>query len=292
MGGSDKAIPATVEARPNLDETIFSDWPWHKRWRRRLICPFYRLSDTGLFGLTPLRTHILICGYQRAGTTLLLAMMEYALPEARRFGQETGGWRAATYAWRNHAVMISKVPNDIFKLHRLRKFYRGRKAKLKIILVIRDPRDVLTSKHSVERPGDYFQDIAEWRSYHAHYRLYRDEADVLVVRYEELVADVAGMAARMEAFTGEKFQRPLEEFHKERRTDFDTVPLNGVRPVEQGGVGRWDRPVHQARLRQILREVPDFPEILIELGYEKDATWVQRLAAPARPDDLIQQRIV
>jgi len=279
---SDNRAPSIPE-KPDLSEDIFSDWPWHKRLRRRLIAPFYRLSDTGWFGLTPLRTHILICGYQRGGTTLLLAMMEYALPHARRFGKETSGWRAATWSWRNHSVLISKVPNDIFKLHRIRNFYKGRKAKLKTILVIRDPRDVLVSKHSATRVGDYFQDLAEWRLFHSYYRLYFNEPDVLVIRYEQMVNDIPGTQARIESFTGEKFQRPFEDFHHEQRTDFDTRPLNGVRPVEQSRVGRWARPEHRDRIEQVLREIPDFPKILIELGYEQDESWIHRWKQSTAP---------
>jgi len=39
---------------------------------------------------------------------MLQMMLENAMPQARRFGCETGGWRAATFAWRNHALLISK----------------------------------------------------------------------------------------------------------------------------------------------------------------------------------------
>src|SRR3954469_23077934 len=105
--------PSTPTASPDPHETIWSQWGRLKRTRRYLRGFLYRLPDTGLLGLTPLRTHILICGYQRAGTTLLQAMAEHALPNARRFGHEISGWRAATFAPRNHAVLISKVPNDL-----------------------------------------------------------------------------------------------------------------------------------------------------------------------------------
>src|SRR5690348_217375 len=100
-----------------------ASWPRLLQLERRLLMPLYRLPDTGLLGLTPLRTHILVCGFPRSGTTLLQLMLENSLPHARRFGREVGGWRAATYAWRNHAVLISKVPHDMFRLDPLRKFY-------------------------------------------------------------------------------------------------------------------------------------------------------------------------
>lgn len=274
----DNPGPVAV-ARPDPRETVWNQWGPVKSFRRYVRGYLYRLPDTGWFGLTPLRTHILICGYQRAGTTLLLAMMEHALPKAKHFGEETGGWRAATYAWRNHAVVISKVPNDIFKLHRIRKFYEGRKARLRVILMVRDPRDVLTSRHVLRGPEAYFQDIAEWREYHAYYRYHKDQPDTMVLRYEDLVGDTDAVQKRIDEFTGEVSERPYKEFHKEKREDFDTIPLNGVRPVDQKTVGRWATAKHAGRIEQILREVPDFPQVLVELGYEKDEGWVERWRA-------------
>jgi hypothetical protein len=271
--------PAGIPVQPNLDETIFSHWPIAKQIRRRLLAPIYGFCDFGLLGLTPLRTHIVICGFPRSGTTLLQAMLEHALPDARRFGKETSGSRAANHRWRNHAVMISKFPRDMFQLHSLRAYYRGRKAKLKTILMIRDPRDVLTSRHAEARAKstDYFYYIDEWRLYYAYYLLYRNDPNVLVLRYEQLVADVKGEAAKVEAFVNEKFDRPAEDFHQELRDDFDTIPLNGVRPVESSKIGRWELPEHWERIRQIVRELPDFTKHLVELGYEADETWVKRL---------------
>src|SRR5579863_2565680 len=101
-------------------ESIWDEWSTFKRLRRRLTSLPYRAVDSGLFGLKPLRTHIHICGYPRSGTTLLLLMMEYALPQARHFGREISAWRAATFEWRNHEVVLSKCPLDIFRLHRVR----------------------------------------------------------------------------------------------------------------------------------------------------------------------------
>jgi hypothetical protein len=267
----------------NPDETIYSNWPALKRFRRRLIAPIYRLSDTGLFGLRKLRTHIVICGYQRSGTTLLLAMLEHALPHAKQFHKEISGWRAATWCWRNHEVMVSKVPRDILKLHQLRNFYRNRQAKLKAIVLVRDPRDVLTSNHA-SHARRYFQDLEEWKSLHAAFRTQKDQPDVLVIKYEDLVADVPAIQKRIDNFTGEKMSRPFGEFHQNKKEEFDATALNGIRPVDRKGIGRWRAPEHVDRIREILQQVPDLPAILIELGYEKDDSWaLAALAAETIP---------
>ncbi len=262
-------------------ETITAGWSWWKRARRAVPMAVCTVSDTALgrmLGLTPLETHVLVCGYPRGGTTMLLAMLEYGYPTARKFGEEISGWRAATFKWRNHAMLISKVPKDLLVVHRVMNWYRGRAAKLKTIIVLRDPRDVLTSHHvSHDRP--YFQEPEEWRLFHSRYEYHRSNPEVLTVKYEDLVDDVPGTQATIEAFIGVKSERPFADFHKAERSDFDTRPLNGVRPADKKSVGRWARAEHAGRIEQILREVPDFPELLIEMGYEQDRAWIDRWRA-------------
>jgi hypothetical protein len=203
-------------------------------------------------------------------------MVEAALPTARRFRREIRGWRAATSRLRNHEIMITKRPRDIFDLHRIRRFYRDRPVSLRPIITIRDPRDALTSSHprSVRRRPYHFK-IAGWRDLYPYLARYLRDPDVLIVRYEDLVSDLDGVEASIGAFLGERFEHSFSEFHKGVPRYFDTRALNGVRPVDGRGVGRWKLPQHTARIEEILREVPDFPQQLIDLGYEKDFDWIR-----------------
>jgi hypothetical protein len=243
-----------------------------KRLRRRCLSKIYRLPDTGLFGLTRLRTHILICGFPAAGTTLLQLMLENGLPHARRFGREVGGWRAATYSWRNHAVMISKVPHDLFRLEPLRRFYAGRSAELKVILMQRDPRDLMTAtRRSCSGKIGYCGDAHLWERYYRAFIRHRDDPDTMVVRYEDLVANAACEQARIEPFVGEPMAIPFSNFNSVERPDFDQTTLCGLRPLEQTRVCRWSLPEHRARIREVLSEVPSLSEAVLELGYETTA---------------------
>src|SRR5579862_9599826 len=88
-------------SRFDATEGLDTAWPLAKRaWRKAVsfVCCF---PDTGLFGLTPLRKHIVICGYPRTGSTMLQLMLEHAYPGARRFERETRGYRAAMLKFRN-----------------------------------------------------------------------------------------------------------------------------------------------------------------------------------------------
>lgn len=255
-------------------ELIDSQWPAIKRLRRRLISPVFRLVDAGLPLLRPLRKHILICGFPRSGTTLLQMMLENGIPSARYFGKEFSGWRAATYTWRNHEIVISKMPHDLFRLDSLRCFYSMRQADLKIILTLRDPRDVLTSQRKTGGPEGYVVGPERWRTYYRALLKQIHQPDLILVRYEQLVSDPDAIQKQVEAFTGEAMATPFHQFHTVDRPDFQTNTLNGLRPVETSLVGRWSVPQHHAYLQHILRELPELPEALIKLGYEPDTKWI------------------
>lgn len=273
---------------PKAHLTIYSHWPTLKRWRRRVWSPMYRFVDTGFCGLTGLKKHILICGFPRSGTTLLQMMLENGLPQARGFGREVGGWRAATYAWRNHALLISKVPHDVFRLTELRHFYARRPAKLKVILMVRDCRDVMTSRRNTGGPSGYCVDTERWRRYHRAFLRHRNDPDTLVVRYENLVDDPVGEQRRVEEFIGEKLSVPFGSFHTVPRPDFDISTLNGLRPVEHSLIGRWSAPEHRERIREIIRDLPELPEALVELGYEPNADWIEAVSGERESAAVLQ----
>ncbi|MCF6175979.1 MAG: sulfotransferase domain-containing protein [Victivallaceae bacterium] len=271
---SKDSLTADYPFDPN--ETILADFSLFGRLRRRLLALFYTLPDRGLFGMTPLEYHIHICGYSRAGTTLLQIMLEFAYPESRHFGREISGRWAAIRAKRNHKMMISKKPKDIFRLHQLINFYKDRQAALKPIILIRDPRDVLTSSHVITTDRPYHVPIERWQHEQPFIRYYMNDPDVLLIRYEDLTSDTAKTQQQIEEFIGEKSKRNFADFYKEQRDDFDTRHLNGVRPVDSNTIARWQRPEHAERIKEILREAPELLDELIAIGYETDKSWAQK----------------
>lgn len=205
---------------------------------------------------------------------MLLAMLEFGLPHARRFGREIRAWRAASYCWRNHEILISKLPKDLHVLHEVQRHYRNRPANLNTIIVLRDPRDVLTSHHS-EFERRYFIGTRDWRKRHDYFLRHRDDPETMVIKYEQVVGNVRSTQEKIEAFVGEKMARPLANFHTDYRPGFDQGALNGWRPVDTKGVRRWAGAEHADRVREMLRDIPDLPEILIDLGYERDDSWIK-----------------
>ena len=242
--------------------------------RRGIRHAYVRATELGLFGLVPLKTHVVICGYPRSGTTLLQAMMETSAADARSYGRERSALAVAKYTWPGRSpIVISKLPDDIFRIQQIREYYRNLRTDVRFVLSVRDPRAVLTSIF-VDKPG-YCVPSIKWRAVYEHVRYQQQFADVIVTEYRDLVEQPGVVQDRLASFTGCESRLRFEEFHDAVPGHFDTRPLNGVRPLDRASLDKWRRPEHRARIQQILQEIPELPDRLIELGYERDHAWLQ-----------------
>jgi hypothetical protein len=236
------------------------------------------LIDTGLVGVPALRTHVVICGFVRSGSTLLQVMVESCVRGVKGFPRETRGLTMARSALRHHPVMITKRPADIFWMDEIRTFYAGRRPRVRFIVTIRDPRAMLTSMHPRTREQGYHVLRPKgWRDYtFEHYRYAIRFDDTAVVRYEQLVTDPMGVQRSLTEFIGWTVDHPFDRYHERARVPgWSAEVMNGFRPLDQTGVDKWRHPQHRDRIRQILDEVPDFPQVLIEMGYESDTRWTR-----------------
>jgi hypothetical protein len=230
--------------------------------------------DRGWFGAIPLRTHVVMCGYPRSGTTLLQLMMETAYPAARTFHKERAALAIIQNTWPGrHALMISKRPDDIFWLDEVRERYQSRRPKPLFVISVRDPRAVLTSIH-VDKPG-YCVPAAKWRACYEHISYNQQFDDVIVVEYRDLVERPLVLQERLSSFIGSAPDKRFDAYLESVPGDFDTRALNGVRPLDASRLDRWRAPKHRSRIQALLRELPELPDRLIEMGYEPDTAWTR-----------------
>ena len=239
--------------------------------RERLM----RVVDTGLLGLTqPLKVHLVLCGFPRAGTSMLQLMAQTSFHDCRVWEHETVGHVLARIGLRNHPYMITKRPNDVFWIDNILDYYAGKRAQARVVMNLRDPRAVLTSRFK-GLPG-YYVPPKTWYAYYQHFVYFREDPRVLVVRYDHLVRDPDLVQAELVAFTGMEpiAGRKFSEFHIHASTDYDTRALNGVRAPDPKNIDRWRAPEHRDRIRELLAQIPELPEMLVQLGLEADHAWV------------------
>jgi hypothetical protein len=243
--------------------------------RRRLRHVAVRAIDRGWFGSIPLEAHLVICGFPRSGTTLLHLMVQTAIPDSRYFLRERSGFGTARRHWPGRErYLITKEPDDIFWIDEIRAFYEllGTRTRTRFVICVRDPRAVLTSRHE-SNTADYWVSIDRWRWIYDQYRYVKRFPDVCVVEFKDLIQRTAGVQDRLTTFVGWTPARDFAEFHRHVPEGFDTRALNGVRSVDLAALDRWRDPAHAARVRQLLREMPELPDRLIEMGYEVDDRW-------------------
>lgn len=243
-------------------------------------------------GLMP-HTQIVICGFPRGGTSLLQNMMVAALPRFRYDEFES------YYIHRIHRLgnIMTKAPLDVMHLEHIDRL-NVHKKRLVILLVVRDVRDVITSRHPM-LPDRYFigydhswwpQDPAFsiWKynapgviDIHRRIQLAQRRADAMVVRYEDLIEDPDRVQERLRSKFALNFQRRFSEYHKEKKrvayryegrfsAKDDSLVLEG-KAVTKARLARWRKSTEDLlRVSEQFAECSGLSDILAAYGYEDE----------------------
>ena len=208
-------------------------------------------------------------------------MLEGAYPEAHAHPKEKYALAAVRLFWPGrHPILITKRPNDVLAIDRIRAHYRGGPTRVCFLVMTRDPRDQLTSRHRA-RPGEYYVTPERWRTLHTAITQHRDDPGVLAIDYGELVTHPEAVQARVEALLGCPSSREFHAFHRHVRPGARLTALNGLRPLGSDTIGRWRDAEHAGRLLEVLELLPELPTVVVEEGYDSDQTWTRRLSRDA-----------
>jgi hypothetical protein len=173
---------------------------------------------------------------------------------------------------RDSAVYLSKWPVEMVSARWRLRF----DPHFHVICMLRDPRDVVTSRHGNDM-ARYWAPLRMWKRNFCYARPVFDHARVIPVRYEDLVTepgkvqDEIGRRLPFLRATG-----AFTEFHRRANPAVPAVrALGGVRAISADSIGNWRR--HLPRLAgQLARHGPVTAE-LVELGYETDDAWLAEL---------------
>lgn len=170
----------------------------------------------------------------------------------------------------NHAgkVFVSKKPHDIIWAEPVLK----RVTDLFIIYMLRDPRDVVVSKHNYD-PDRYWVGLNLWKCYTP----FADRLDAnprfINVRYEDLVRTPALVQSYLlDRIPFLRQTAPFGAFHEFATPSEDAITaLGGVRRPSVESIGRWRR--HAPRIAGQLIRHNAISQDLITYGYERNADW-------------------
>lgn len=169
-------------------------------------------------------------------------------------------------------ILITKRPKDTMYMPRI----INDDKEVYVIYVMRDPRDVVVSRHGKDK-SMYYSNIRLWRQMHAYARQMYGHERFLEIRYEDFVRDPdATQNMIAERFPWLEKVHNFSEYHEYARVSEKSITaMHSVRPIAPTSVGVWTQHPGRIKAQQMIHGSlsPD----LIECGYEATADWEQVL---------------
>lgn len=154
-----------------------------------------------------------------------------------------------------------KTPRNIHFIDAILNSYKNPK----IIHIIRDGRDVVTSKHPTS--DKYWVSPERWVSEVKLGLKYQRNANVLTIKYEELLMEFEDSLNRIFQFLNEMVTN--EVLNYEQNTDVKEMISfhNGkVKSIYKTALNKWERPEFEKRIEEAYN-YNGFSELLTELNY-------------------------
>lgn len=215
------------------------------------------------------RVHII--GPPRSGTTLMLELMATGFRFSAVSRTEASLLDVPENAPED-GPLCTKNPQD----HRLVSALIDRDENQWFISMVRDPRDVISSRHGLHSEV-YWANLRQWRGWLDNTRPFRHHPRLIEVRYEELVEHPDAVQDEISnRLPFLKAAGRFSEFHKVASPSAQSLTAMGdVRPISGASIGRWRQ--NLPRIAGQLRIHGSVTEALIELGYEEDDRWLELL---------------
>jgi len=218
--------------------------------------------------------HIVACS-PRSGTTLLSEAMVTCFKIDKHYDHEV---RFNLASADDGQILVTKRPKDTMYMPTV----IDDDPEIYVIYVMRDPRDVIVSRHAKDK-SVYYSNIRLWRQMHACAKQMAGHERFLEIRYEDFVRD----PDETQQLITEKFPwlekiHNFSEYHEHAQISEKSITaMHSVRPIAPTSVGVWTQHPGRVNGQQMIHGslTPD----LIECGYESTADWEQVLDS-AEPD--------
>ena len=218
--------------------------------------------------------HIVACS-PRSGTTLLHEVMVTCLRTDRHYDHEM---RFHLVEARDGEVLITKRPKDTMYMPAL----LDDDPELYVIYLLRDPRDVICSRHGKDR-SIYYSNIRLWRQMQGYARRIAHHPRFVQIRYEDFVSDPDATQQLIEdRFPWLESLHRFSEYHEYAEvSEKSRTAMHSVRPITPSSIGVWKKNPARIKAQQEIHGslTPD----LIECGYETSGDW-ERALENVEPD--------
>ncbi len=214
------------------------------------------------------RIHIVGCG-PRTGTTLLTELMISSFDIDLYTDHED---RIGKCPPRNGKIFLTKSPKDIIVIEPIMNMMKN----LHVIYMLRDPRDMIVSKHGSDSEL-YYSNLDYWNNFMPFADALRTHPRFLQIRYEDLTSQPDNIQKKISThlpFLTQKHK--FSEYHRVSNPSSDSrLALGDLRPIDTKSIGNWRN--HKPRLLAQIQDHGSISDDLIKLGYEKDRSWEKEL---------------
>jgi hypothetical protein len=140
---------------------------------------------------------------------------------------------------------------------------------LKVIWMLRNPLDVLTSEHG-SHPGQFYVGPKRVIQSLELYKKFKDEPQVLTVRYEELISNPNAVQQEIAAAFKLESTCNFTESYKHFPSFRENVQaMHSIRPIDSNSVDKWKKnPAHRDYLKKILAEHQALIPLARDCGYK------------------------
>lgn len=204
----------------------------------------------------------------RSGTTLLFELMSAAYAWEARARHEM----ALTVEPKQPAkTLLSKHPGDLLLVNQALRHC----PELFVIVLVRDPRDIVVSTHK-RAPGQYWANLYAFTRNLPRLSVVENHPRVFVLKYEDLVSDPDHVQSKVEAHFGFlKRRAKFSDYTNVAAPSTNAVEaLGSLRPISTGSIGAWRR--HLPRVKSQEEEFGPMGPVLGKLGYD-DRDWPEIL---------------
>jgi hypothetical protein len=218
--------------------------------------------------------HIVACS-PRSGTTLLHEVMVTCFRIDKHYDHEI---RFNLVAADDGQILLTKRPKDTMYMPSV----LDDDPELYVIYVLRDPRDVIVSRHGKNKDM-YYANIRLWRELHETARQMYGHPRFLEIKYEDFVRDPDGVQEKIAAkFPWLEKTHAFSEYHEYAQVSSKSQKaMHGVRPIAPNSIGLWRQHLGRIKGQQAIHG--SLSPLLIECGYEESADW-ERILEPVEAD--------
>ncbi|KAA3617129.1 MAG: sulfotransferase [Calditrichaeota bacterium] len=157
---------------------------------------------------------------------------------------------------------LEKTPKHIRSFHKILD-YMGENVQL--IHVIRDGRDVVTSKHPKHSPGEYWVPVNRWIDDVSLGLSLKNHPQVLNIRYEDFIQDFEKTMNTVYSFLNEEIPS-LDAWKEETNIKKSKHWNKPVQGLYKDAIQRWQKPEHKNRIDEFMSNKRAV-SLLEELGY-------------------------